>query len=349
VTSAVAEVPSSIDGLTPQWLTGALGARVTDVRAEQIAQDSGFSSLLYRLHLTGDGTPATLIAKLPAQSEARGAMELLGGYHRELAFYQRVAGRAPMETPHVYTARMVDGTADFVLLLEDLQHWENADHLAGLSLARTRVCIDALAGLHGWSVANRVALEAFPSIDTPIARDLLVPAFGPGWRIYREKSSAPVPQTVAAFAERFTEAAAQALPMLTERTMLLHGDIRADNLFFDGDRLKVVDFQFASYGAGATDIAYLVSQGLPAEVRRGHDEALVREYLERLAVYGITDYSFGEAWRHYRFAVAYLMVLPVITLNGWDAMPERSRELCLTLTDRAVATIDEIDALEVFG
>ena len=43
------------------------------------------------------------------------------------------------------------------------------------------------------------------------------------------------------------------------------------------------------------------------------------------------------------------MVLPVITLNGWDAMPERSRELCLTLTDRAVATIDEIDALEVFG
>ena len=29
-------------------------------------------------------------------------------------------------------------------------------------------------------------------------------------------------------------------------------------------------------------------------------------------------------------------------------MPERSRQLCLTLTDRAVATIDDIDALEVF-
>jgi hypothetical protein len=42
------------------------------------------------------------------------------------------------------------------------------------------------------------------------------------------------------------------------------------------------------------------------------------------------------------------MILPVITLNGWDAMPERSRALCVKLTDRAVATIDEIDALEVF-
>lgn len=47
-------------------------------------------------------------------------------------------------------------------------------------------------------------------------------------------------------------------------------------------------------------------------------------------------------------AVAYLMILPVITLNGWDALPERSRALCVKLTDRAVATIDEIDALEVF-
>ena len=30
---------------------------------------------------------------------------------------------------------------------------------------------------------------------------------------------------------------------------------------------------------------------------------------------------------------------------GWDAMPERSRKVCLELTRRAVATIDEIDAL----
>ena len=179
-------------------------------------------------------------------------MEMLGGYRRELAFYQRVAGRAPMETPRVYTARMVDGTADFVLLLEDLQHWDNADHLAGLSMDRARVCIDALAGSARLvdRSANAAALEAFPSIDTPIARDLLVPAFGPGWQIYREKSSAPVPAAVAAFAERFAEHAGEALAALTERSMLLHGDIRADNLFFDGDRLKVVDFQFASLRRG---------------------------------------------------------------------------------------------------
>jgi hypothetical protein len=349
-------VPSGIDAIDPAWLTDVLRADptvpdtavVSDMVAEQIAQDSGFSSLLYRLHLTGGpGVPATVIAKLAALSEARGAMELLGGYRRELAFYRDIAGRAPLDTPHVYAARMADDSADFVLVLEDLRDWDNADHLAGLSFDRARLCIAQLAGLHAWSVqpSNISALQAFPSLDLPAVRDLLVPAFGPGWEIYREHSDQPVPGAVARFAERFTEHAATALAGLTERSMLLHGDIRADNMFFAGDRLKVVDFQFACVGAGAADIAYLVSQGLPTGTRRGQDQALLRGYLDGL---GDIGYSFDEAWRHYRLAAVFLMVLPVITLIGWDALPQRSRDLCLTLTDRAVATIADIDALEVF-
>ena len=345
--TTTAAVPSGIDAVTPGWLTSVLGAPVTAVRAEQIAMDSGFSSLLYRLHLTGDGVPPTLIAKLPAVSEARGAMDLLGGYRRELAFYRDIAGRAPMCTPKVYAARIDDNGVDFVLLLEDLADWDNADHLAGLSMSQTRLCLRELAALHGWSAFEVV--DAFPSIDTPVARDLLLPAFGPGWAVYREHTSAVVPSSVAAFAECFADRAAAALPMLTERDMLLHGDIRADNLFFRGEQMRVVDFQFAARGAGAADVAYLVTQGLPSAVRDGHDEALLREYLEHVAAHGVGDYGFDEAWRQYRSAAVYLMMLPVITLNGWDNLPERSRQLCLTLTDRAVAAIAEIDALEVFS
>ncbi|GAT11894.1 phosphotransferase [Mycolicibacterium novocastrense] len=353
MTTSMAAVPGGIDELDAAWLTGVLradagldGATVDDVRAEQIAMDSGFSSLLYRLHLSGTAVPPTLIAKLPAVSEARGAMELLGGYRRELSFYRDVAGRAPMDTPRVYTARIADGGVDFVLLLEDLSEWDNADHLAGLSMDRARTCIRQLAGLHAWS-GEPAVLEQFPSIDTPIARDLLLPAFGPGWEVYRAHTSVNVSPAVAAFAEHFAERAVAALPALAERDMLLHGDIRADNLFFSGDAMKVVDFQFAARGAGAADVAYLVTQGLPTAVREGHDEVLLREYLEHVAAHG-ASYGFDEAWRHYRFAAVYLMVLPVITLNGWDALPERSRRLCLTLTDRAVAAIDAIGALEVF-
>jgi len=359
MTLAAVRVPGAIEEVTPDWLSDALHAggavpkslKINTIRAEQIALDTGFSSLLYRLHLTGDsGVPPTVIVKLPARSEARWAMDILGGYRRELEFYRRIAGSAPIATPQVYAAGMIEDSADFVLVLEDLRDWDNADHLVGLSMQRTRLCIKQLAGLHAWSVtgADAEALGAFPSLDSPTVREVLLPAFDLGWRVYREKSTAPVPAAVAGYAERFVELAPKALAALTTRSMLLHGDIRADNMFFDGDSLKIVDFQFACMGAGAADVGYLVSQGLPTEARRGHDEALVLEYLARLAERGVTDYPFDEAWRHYRFAVAYLMLLPVITLVSWDAMPQRSRALCLTLTERAVATIDDVDATGVF-
>ena len=77
-------IPSCIDEVTPAWLTGALGRPVDSAVAQRIAEDSGFASLLYRVRVAGDpGLPETVIVKLPGTPEARGAMEMLGGYRRE--------------------------------------------------------------------------------------------------------------------------------------------------------------------------------------------------------------------------------------------------------------------------
>ncbi|ODR22864.1 aminoglycoside phosphotransferase [Mycolicibacterium porcinum] len=346
--TSLGAIPSGIDELTPEWLTALLPGVVTRVRVERIAEDAGFSSILYRLHLAGTDVPASVVVKVPAESEARGGMELLGGYQRELDFYRDIAAVAPLATPRCHEAR-IDGS-DFVLVLEDLADWDNADHLSGLSLPRARTALSALAGLHAWSVteAKPDVLQSFPLVDNQLTRDLFLPAFAPGWQLYLEKTAQPVPQVIADFADRFTELAPQALIALTERTMLLHGDIRADNMFFRGDEIKIVDFQLAVRGAGVADVAYLVSQGLPSEVRRGKDQDLVGEYIAALKSLGVEDYSFDEAWRHYRFGVALLMYMPVVALLTWDVVPERSRQLCLTLVDRAVTAIEEIGALEEF-
>ena len=53
--AAVGCLPVSTPSIR-EWLTGALGATVTGVTAERIAEDSGFSALLYRLRLTGADT-----------------------------------------------------------------------------------------------------------------------------------------------------------------------------------------------------------------------------------------------------------------------------------------------------
>lgn len=337
-------VPKSIDGVTESWLSEALATQVSAVRAERIAEDTGFSAALYRIHLSGsDDVPATLIVKLPAESLARGGMEMLGGYQRELDFYRCVAPDAPIATPRCHLARM--SGADFILVLEDLGDWENADHLAGLSLERAQVCIEQLAGLHRWSAGvDDTVLQKFPSIDNALTRDLFLPAFAAGWQLYRDRTEQPVPPAVARFAEQFTDRAPAALVALSNRNMLLHGDIRADNMFFRGGALKVVDFQLTVRGAGAADIAYLVSQGLPTEVRQGRDAELLGAYVSQVG-----GYPFDEAWRHYRFATALLLYMPVVALLTWDVAPERSRQLCLTLVDRAVAAIEDVGALEEFS
>lgn len=346
--TSVAAVPSGIGEVTAAWLSQALPGSVTGLRAERIAQDTGFSALLYRLHLTGIDVPETVIVKLPAESQARGGMELLGGYQRELDFYRRIAPTAPLATPTCHAA-LISGS-DFVLVLEDLRDWENADHLAGLSQDQARTALRALAGLHAWSpAAGEDALQCFPLVDNSLTRDLFLPAFTPGWQLYLTKTDQPVPDAVARFADRFAELAPQALSALAERAMLLHGDIRADNMFFRGDELKIVDFQLAVRGVGAADIAYLVSQGLPTDVRRGTDRDLVRDYVDQLKSLGVKDYSFDEAWRHYRFGVALLMYMPVVALLTWDVVPERSRRLCVTLIDRAVAAIVDTGALAEFS
>jgi ecdysteroid kinase len=344
-----ATVPSGIEDVTASWLSAVLGSRVDGLRAERIAMDTGFSSLLYRVHLSGLEVPASVIVKLPADSEARGAMEMMGGYTREVAFYRDVADRAPTGTPRVYAAEAGEGS-DFVLVLEDLRDWDNVDHLAGLTLSQARLIIAELAALHAWSAEEpNISLgQSFPSLDTPMMRDVLPAVFAQGWQVYREHSDADVAPSVVRHAERFVARAGVALSALTERNSLVHGDIRADNVFFSGGRCKIVDYQMTARGVGPVDIGYLVSQGLPSEVRSGRDEELVLAYVEDLAARGVRDYGFDAAWRHYRFAVGYMIVLPVVALVGWDVLPERSRRLCLTLTDRAAATIEEVGLTGVF-
>lgn len=353
-------MPSSVEDLDASWLTSALraddtigpDALVTDVRAERIALDTGFSSELYRLHLQGDaGVPATLVAKLPTGAVVREAVDAVGLYAREIAFYRQVAGRAPLGTPRGHVAVLAQDSTDFVLVLEDLAGWENADHYAGLSLERARVCIAQLAALHSWSsdpVHAAELKETFPSLDSPIGQ-VLPPLFAEGWQVYREHARSEIPPSIATHAERFAERAGIAVQALTERSMLVHGDIRADNLFFRDGQMAVVDFQFTTRASGLVDIGYLVSQGLTTEERRGHDEQLVREYLDLLAADGVTSYTFDEAWRDYRFAVAFYLLLPIVALRGWEMLPERSRELCLRLVERSIATIEDVDALAVFS
>ncbi len=52
-------------------------------------------------------------------------------------------------------------------------------------------------------------------------------------------------------------------------TTMIHGDYRADNLFFEADgTVAALDFQLIGTGRGAYDLAYFVTQSLGGRRRR---------------------------------------------------------------------------------
>lgn len=351
--SAKVKLVASIDGVDAAWVSDVLGAEVTGVSAERIALDTGFSSELWRVALeSADASvPASVIVKLPTTTVVREAMDMVGGYAREVAFYAEVAGRSPLATPTVYFSQQADDSTDFTIVLEDLGGWENGNHYEGLPLARATACLDQLAALHGWSATpeNVAGLEQrFPPLDSPIVRQAFPMLAAEGWGVYKAQAREPIPSDVAAYVEDLPRHIVTLLEGLSERRCLIHGDIRADNLFFGPNgELSVVDFQLPSFGAGMVDVGYLISQGLTTAERGDRDEELVRGYLDALAQRDPEPYAFEDAWRHYKLAVLFGIVIPIIAIRGWDLLPQKSQELCLRLLERSIATIASTDALEV--
>ena len=61
--------PRGPEDLTAEWLGAQVGAPVSDFELEQIGIGVGLLGRLYRITLTGDGAPATVVAKFPTLDE----------------------------------------------------------------------------------------------------------------------------------------------------------------------------------------------------------------------------------------------------------------------------------------
>jgi hypothetical protein len=344
-------MPFSIGEVTPEWLTavlradGALAAEgtVTGVAAEQIAVGTGFLSDLFRLRLQGAG-PESLILKIPATSELyRATAQGANVYQREVVFYRDMARSCPLRTPHAYCAEFGESGA-MVLLLEDLGLLEAPDHLEGLQLDRAGLVIDRLAEFHAWGGSpNRPPLDPaiFPSVVDQVGQlGSVIPL---GWEIYLANRRHDHPPAVDRLIERLPDLTLELADSLTGPACLAHGDLRVDNLFFAGNDVAVVDFQFCTRASGIYDVAYLLSQGLDTTVRRGHDRELVSRYVRALRSAGLSIDD-DTARDQYVRATALLVVFPLGAILGWPTLGERARDLVLTLIERWAAAVVDVGA-----
>lgn len=165
-------IPSSVDEVSAQFVTSALGlpaTAVTHCLVRPVTGERGMSGSLVRLQLEGQApeVPESLIGKLPPGDAAqRALLDAMKFFEREVSFYRTLAAATPVDTPRCYFADIDPGTGHAFLLLEDLAPARNGGRrLRGRGhLRATRSCADArsmVAGPHSRrAVVDPIAFDA---------------------------------------------------------------------------------------------------------------------------------------------------------------------------------------------
>ena len=356
------DIPKSPDALSPEWLTAALqsggagDARVTSFDYEPIAAGVGFLGKLGRLRLRyaedGKDLPRTLVVKQPTQDEkSRQLAKMFRFYEREVAFYREVGSSAGIRIPTMHFGAADPQSGDFVLLMEDLAPARIGDQLAGCSAQDARSAIGAIAKCHAlwWENPRLKSFAWLPATNDPInhfAQFAYQGCWEPFVKFVGEKMTPALRRTGEALANNVV----RMLDGFVERPItLLHGDYRADNLFFGGadpgvPAVAAVDWQVSARGAGAFDLAYFLSGNLSTEVRRSIEKDLLKHYTDILRENGVQGYGLEACLEDYRFGVLFCLVYSVIVIGTLDPTNERGVAVFHANFERVAAAIADLDA-----
>jgi hypothetical protein len=356
---------TSAGDVTPGGLTDALRSggvlgdtmSVTSLTHESIGVGVGILALLWRLDVRyePDGAgPRTMILKLPqASAEVRDLAHALRFYEREVGFYDNVAATTPLGTPRCYWSSFDPTTKDFVLLLEDIGALECHDQLVGIPLADVRVVTRGIAAHHAhcWERDDIIHASWTGPIDEPPLPQAMEEMLAGRIPILDDRLGSTLPPGTIDLATRILAGLHPLVAAFVDRgpITLLHGDLRADNLFFTSalDRaLVALDWQICVTGRAAYDVGYLMAQSVTSEVRKANERDVLREYHDTLVAHGATGYSLDDAWDDYRRAILWSLVYPVGAMTE-DLVDPRALELISGMAARSMQAIADLDATEM--
>jgi hypothetical protein len=349
------------DEVTAAWLTEVLahagvlgGARVIGFDHEAIGTGQVGANIRYRLRYDNPHTaaPASVVGKFASRDEAsRNAGVTTRTYETEVAFYRDLAATVDVSRPVCFYAAIEPGTADVVLLLEDMAPAEPGDQIAGCGPAQAELAVDEAARLHGPRWDDPTLLEhgwlAEGLAAAPGFADIYAYAWDPFIERYGERLE-PAALEVGRELRDKIHSWSQPPPVLT----LIHGDYRLDNMLF-GPRmvpasrpLTVVDWQTVRLGCGTLDVAYFLGAGLDTTTRRAHEHALVARYHRALLAYGVPDYPFEACWEDYRrysFSGYFMAVIASILVGR----TERGDDMFMAMANRHATQITDLAAVEL--
>ena len=347
-------IPKTLGDVTNEWLSSVVDANVRQQDPVQIGQGVGLMGDIYRMGLDYQGarptgSPESVVVKLPSSfEENRQQGVALGMFEAEVRFYNEIAPDATVGLPAIYHAEIDSGTADFVIVMEDLSTLTMVNQSDGMSGEQALAVVKVLASLHAvwWGKVEGGELDWIPDMTgarIAFVDQYLVQVFDAFKANFAEHLSA---EGLAIY-EKFIGNYVKINQHIASRSpwTLAHQDFRVENLMFGqpgSDRVVVIDWQGIGRGPGAYDLGYVLGGSMEPELRRQHEKELVSAYHARLLECGIEGYSLDQLWDDYGHA--HLMgglATSVLTGGAMDLSNERGNTLVATMARRhAIAAAD---------
>ncbi len=336
-------LPRTPADLTPAVLSGLLGREVSTVSV--IDGDAGTSSRA-KLALTGNGVPASVFVKLPAETAATRLMGELGRLaDTEVRFYQQLAAEVP-GVPACYASTFDPRTGGYVLVLEDLtvDACEFPDTLHPLSSEQAGQVVELLAGVHAtfWdrlpAEEGRGPLGWIYSTSGDCTSLLTGSLLKTSSKRVAERSDIPVANG------KFIDENYRAVATVMDRPphTVLHGDAHPGNVYFRNGKAGLLDWQAVRRGHPSRELAYTLITAMRTEDRRTHQHDLLDRYRDALAAAGGPVLGREDLWTRYRQAALYGYIAPLITA-GMGGMQEDG--IAMEGARRGVAALEDLETV----
>lgn len=353
-------MPRGIDDITPQWLTAVLASRgagtgtVVGVDVARIGAGHGLLGALWRLRLRwagGDGPP-TVVVKLPAEGAgSRAVARVMEMYPREVRFYDDLAARIP-EAVECLHAAVDDRTHDFVLVLADMSGATMVDQLDGCPPASAAAVVEALADLHArhWDDAGLAGVAWLLPFARSVLATRIVETVRDVWPHVRDQWHDDLGPDVAAIGDDMADRVAVAAEALSRPPLtLVHGDVRLDNVFFDGGAVRMCDWQLTGRSRGARDVAYFVTQSLSGTVRAAQEDQLVHDYLTHLRRLGVDPGDEAAFRADYRHGVVVGLAYGIVAAGRLDTPDDRAAAIPRSMLRRSARAMRDLDCIDRAG
>jgi hypothetical protein len=213
-----------------------------------------------------------------------------------------------MRVPRCYFSWVNPATGESLLLLEDLSSLPSWGWRPQLTVSEAEAVLRQLAALHAaWWASEALRQFSWLELRGSFTPERVASDFPGYWEAFLPKLSVPVTEEILDIGRcgRRYLRPVWAYLISTDPLTLVHNDVQGANLLFDPLERSAIflDWQEATYGRGAVDVAYFLCGCLATAVRRIQWDRLIRMYHDRLLHGGVVGYSFEQCQQDCRLAL----------------------------------------------